>query len=52
MDIKVVIALNMYDEMEQTGARLDYEHLGRMLGIPIVPTVASQEPASAGCSIP
>ena len=42
MDIKVVIALNMYDEMEQTGARLDYEHLGRMLGIPIVPTVASQ----------
>ncbi len=41
MDIKVVIALNMYDEMEQSGAKLDYDHLGRMLGIPIVPTVAS-----------
>lgn len=41
MDIKVVIALNMYDELESTGAKLDYRHLGGMLGIPIVPTVAS-----------
>ncbi len=42
MDIKVVIALNMYDELLATGARFDYEALGRMLGIPIVPTVASK----------
>ena len=42
MDLKVVIALNMYDELEQTGARLDYEALGRMIGIPIVPTVAAR----------
>ncbi len=41
MDIKMVIALNMYDELESTGAKLDYRHLGSMLGIPIVPTVAS-----------
>ena len=42
MNIKVVIALNMYDELEQKGARLDYKHLGEMMGIPIVPTVASK----------
>jgi len=40
MDQKVVIALNMYDELKKSGDRLDYEHLGKMLGIPIVPTIA------------
>jgi len=42
MDLKVVIALNIYDELEQMGARLDYDMLGKMIGIPIVPTVASR----------
>ena len=42
MDMKVVIALNMYDELVGSGARLDYAALGRLLGIPIVPTVASR----------
>lgn len=42
MNIKVVIALNMFDELEKRGARFDYEALGRMMGIPIVPTVASK----------
>ncbi len=42
MDIKVVIALNMYDELQHKGARFDYEKLGRMLGIPIIPTVGSR----------
>ena len=42
MNIKVVIALNMYDELEQKGARLDHKLLGEMMGIPIVPTVASK----------
>jgi ferrous iron transport protein B len=42
MNIKVVIALNMYDELEQKSAKLDYKHLGEMIGIPIVPTVASK----------
>lgn len=42
MNIKVVIALNMYDELEQKAAKLDYVHLGEMMGIPIVPTVASK----------
>ena len=42
MNIKVVIALNMYDELEEKSAKLNYEHLGEMMGIPIVPTVASK----------
>ena len=42
MNIRVVLALNMYDELLSTGARLDQETLGRMIGIPIVPTVASK----------
>ncbi len=42
MNIKVVIALNMYDELEQKNVVFDYKSLGRMIGIPIVPTVASK----------
>lgn len=42
MNIKVVIALNMYDELEKKGVKFDYEALGKMLGIPIIPTVASK----------
>lgn len=42
MDIKVIIALNMYDELEQKGDQLDYSSLGKMLGIPIIPTIGSK----------
>jgi len=42
MDIKVVIALNMYDELSATGAKFDYVSLSEMLGIPIVPTISSK----------
>ena len=42
MDIKVVVALNMYDELQKKGAKFDYKKLGAMIGIPIVPTVASK----------
>jgi len=42
MNIKVVIALNMYDELQQKSDNFDYRHLGGMIGIPIVPTVASK----------
>lgn len=42
MDIPVVIALNMYDELEQKGDILNHGHLGKMLGIPVVPTVGIQ----------
>ncbi|MCC8034595.1 MAG: FeoA domain-containing protein, partial [Rikenellaceae bacterium] len=40
MDCTMVMALNMYDELERSGARLDYNHLGDMLGMPVVPTVS------------
>lgn len=42
MDIKVVVALNMYDDLERHGDSLDFENLGKLLGIPFVPTVASK----------
>ena len=42
MNIKVVIALNMYDELEKKGVKFDYEGLGKMIGIPVIPTVASK----------
>lgn len=41
MNRSMVIALNMYDELRKRKIRLDYDHLGRMLGVPIVPTVGS-----------
>lgn len=42
MNIKVVVALNMFDDLDKKGAKLDYDSLGKMLGIPMVPTVASK----------
>lgn len=42
MNVKVVIALNMYDDLQQSGAKFDYEYLGKMIGIPIIPTIASK----------
>ncbi len=40
MNIKVIIALNMFDELEQKGVQFKYFDLAIMLGIPIIPTVA------------
>ena len=42
MDIKVVIALNMHDDLVAGGAKLDCEKLGKLLGIPIIPTISSK----------
>ena len=39
MNVKMVIALNMYDELEASGNRLDYEKLSELIGVPIVPTI-------------
>jgi ferrous iron transport protein B len=41
MDIKIVIALNMYDELEKRRDLFDYKTLAQMIGIPIVPIVAT-----------
>jgi ferrous iron transport protein B len=39
MDIKVVIALNMFDELQKTGNKFDYQSLSKMMGIPMIPTI-------------
>ena len=38
MDARTVIALNMYDELQQSGNTFDHESLAKMIGIPMVPT--------------
>ena len=38
MDITMVMALNMYDELQRSGDHLDIEQLSTLLGMPIVPT--------------
>lgn len=40
MNIKVIIALNMYDEMVTKGVNFDFISFGKMLGIPVIPTVS------------
>ena len=40
MDLRMVVALNMYDELESSGDRFDYDTLGKMIGVPIVPTIS------------
>lgn len=43
MDLQVVMALNMFDDLEKSGDELDYKHLGGMIGVPMVPTIASKK---------
>ncbi len=38
MDITMVMALNMYDELKRSGDNLNIEQLSTLLGMPIVPT--------------
>lgn len=40
MDVRMVIALNMYDELERYGNKFDHESLSKMIGAPIVPTIS------------
>ena len=40
MNLRVVMALNMYDELEKKGDKLDIKQLGYLLGMPIVPTIS------------
>ena len=39
MYVRMVIALNMYDELEASGNKLDYTQLSQLIGVPMVPTV-------------
>ena len=42
MGVQIVIALNMYDELERRGDIIDHIALGQLLGVPIIPTVSSK----------
>lgn len=42
MNMKIVVALNMFDELQHKGDKFDFESLGQMLGIPFVPTVGAK----------
>ncbi|RGN38351.1 ferrous iron transport protein B [Bacteroides oleiciplenus] len=40
MNVRMVMALNMYDELEASGNTLDYMTLSQLFGVPMVPTVS------------
>ena len=40
MNLRMVCALNMYDELEKSGNKLDYHSLAKLLGVPMIPTVS------------
>ena len=42
MDLRTILALNMFDEMQKNKLELDQDELARLIGIPVVPTVSSK----------
>lgn len=42
MDARMVIALNMHDELEESGDTFDHEAFGKLIGVPIIPTVSKR----------
>lgn len=40
MDTRMVIALNMYDELERKGNKFNHEMLGKLIGAPMIPTIS------------
>ncbi len=42
LDVRVVMALNMYDELQKSGNKLNYNRLGKLIGIPVVPVISSK----------
>lgn len=42
MNVRMVVALNMYDELEASGNTLDHRLLGNLFGVPMVPTVCKK----------
>ena len=39
MHLRMVCALNMFDETESRGDKIDYDKLSELLGVPMIPTV-------------
>lgn len=42
MNVRMVIALNMYDDLEASGNTLKYRLLSKLFGVPMVPTVCKK----------
>ena len=42
LEVPMVIALNMYDELEESGRKFDHEKFSELINIPIVPTVGKR----------
>jgi len=42
MNVRMVVALNMYDELEASGNKLDHILLGKLLGVPMIPTISKK----------
>ena len=42
MDLRIVVALNMYDDLERKKMKFDYKGLSRLMGIPFIPTISSK----------
>lgn len=40
MEATTIIALNMYDELKDSGSEFNHEKLSKMIGIPIIPTIS------------
>ena len=40
MNVRMVVALNIYDELESSGNTLDYHLLSKLFGVPMLPTVS------------
>ncbi|MEG1685581.1 MAG: ferrous iron transport protein B [Bacteroides sp.] len=43
MNVRMVAALNIYDELEASGNELNYQLLGKLFGVPMIPTVSKKE---------
>ncbi len=42
MELPMVLALNMFDEAEERGIAIDTERLSKLLGVQVIPTVATE----------
>lgn len=42
MDLRIVVALNMFDELEKKKLFLNKEELAKLLGMPLIPTISSK----------
>lgn len=42
MEVPIIMALNMYDELQATGQTFDHEMFSQLLNIPIVPTIGKR----------